>query len=68
MLSGDLFGFTVGIYVSLNYQVPRLLVDNAKVTGLFCGGTIKYTDRQRDAMLTSIFLGGVQLGHFETAL
>lgn len=35
ILDGDLLGVKVVIYVSLNYEFPRLLVDIAKITGLF---------------------------------
>jgi hypothetical protein len=34
VLAGDLCGVGVGIYVSLDNQLPSLFVDSAKITGL----------------------------------
>jgi hypothetical protein len=70
MLAGDSHNVSVGIDVSLYHQLPRLFVDGAKVTWLYgLGWAVKkpLTNRESMAMLTRMFLGGSQLGHFAAA-
>ena len=80
VLGGNLCDVGVCIYVSLDNQLPSLFVDSAKITGLGLvllgkeGGealnALKQTDQKGgcDTVLTRMFLGGSQLGHFAAAL
>jgi hypothetical protein len=79
VLAGDLCDLGVGIYVSLDNQLPGLFVDSAKITGLVLfgkrergGEALNALDRDRARaeatwVLTRMFLGGSQLGHFAAA-
>jgi hypothetical protein len=68
ILVGDPDGVNVLINVSLDLQLSRLLVNCAKITGLYWAGKgSKRTDTRTKKLmevLTRILLGGSQLAHF----
>jgi hypothetical protein len=71
MLAGDVPDVDVLIDVSLDHQLPRSPVDGPEITWLYgLGSTVNkhtLTNRELMAMLTRMFLGGSQFGHFAAA-
>jgi hypothetical protein len=62
VLVGDLCDVRVGIYVALDNQRPRLLVDNAEITGLFGGGGEKLKRNEIDQETTRCLRGSFGAG------